>query len=652
MRYRAELATLVLLVLPWLPARSSAQWVEGGVPVTLGNIQVEAAVADGTGGSIIPWSGWQGNEFDIYAQRVTAVGGLDPGWPAGGVSLCSAQGDQLFPAAIPDGVGGAIVVWLDGRGQPPATYGRYGVYAQRVMGDGSLAPGWPVDGVGVCADTCASTQPVLVADGLGGTYVGWSEPGPDGDVRLQHIAADGTIPPDWPAEGILVCGAPNGQQVRQAVPDGEGGVYLCWDDWRANHPDAYLQHVSGTGQVAPGWPLNGVQINSSGTVVPVGSTMCPDGAGGVIAFWREGYGSGFAWSMRSMHIASDGSETPGWSAPGVSVGIYSSEETPDCTAAPGGGAFVTWWFLQSSTLYPIYVEKVAADGTLAPGWPATGIRTSGDGGYNSRPRVAPDVAGGVYVAWEHYGGSTSDVFAQHLTSGGSVTPGWTPGGLSLSLGNRPFSAWPSIVRSGDGAIVAWTSDDGVYAQKIEPTGLQSFTFAVAGSRAEANRVVVAWQASSPWHGTLTIYRREAGGAWIPLRAASPDNSGGVVCDDSDVTPGAHYEYRVGAVLYGVERFYGEVAVEVPLLTLSVQPVAGNPLRKDLAFTFTLPAKGAAELRLFDVRGRLVASMDVGGMGAGRHTATLASGGRPPSGVYLARLSQGGRTASAKVAFLR
>jgi len=66
----------------------------------------------------------------LSASAVLAV------WPADGRGLCLATGDQQWPQAAPDGTGGAIVVWTDYRSGSDGD-----VYAQRVQGDGDLAPG-------------------------------------------------------------------------------------------------------------------------------------------------------------------------------------------------------------------------------------------------------------------------------------------------------------------------------------------------------------------------------------------------------------------------------------------------------------------------------------------------------------------------------
>jgi hypothetical protein len=52
-----------------------------------------------------------------------------------------------------------------------------------------------------------------------------------------------------------------------------------------------------------------------------------------------------------------------------------------------------------------------------------------------------------------------------------------------------------------------------------------------------------------------------------------------------------------------------------------------------------------------VNGRRVALREVGALGTGRHTVRLAEGVRLRAGVYLVRLSQGGKAATARMVAL-
>ncbi len=84
--------------------------------------------SDGFGGAIITWEDERSGAeaADVYAQLVDASGAVR--WAANGVPITTAANEQRRPRLIPDGVGGAIVTWMDERNYPPAT----DIYAQRV----------------------------------------------------------------------------------------------------------------------------------------------------------------------------------------------------------------------------------------------------------------------------------------------------------------------------------------------------------------------------------------------------------------------------------------------------------------------------------------------------------------------------------------
>jgi len=93
-----------------------------------------------------------------------------------------------------------------------------------------------------------------------------------------------------------------------------------------------------------------------------------------------------------------------------------------------------------------------------------------------------------------------------------------------------------------------------------------------------------------------------------------------------------------------------VAVEgAPPLRLSLAPVRQPSSGGELGLRFTLTGSEAAELSVFDVRGRLIRSLAVGDLGAGAHAANLGHGLKP--GVYLVRLAQGARAVTTRAVVL-
>lgn len=74
---------------------------------------------------------------------------------------------------------------------------------------------------------------------------------------------------------------------------------------------------------------------------------------------------------------------------------------------------------------------------------------------------------------------------------------------------------------------------------------------------------------------------------------------------------------------------------------ALDAVRPNPARgRHLDIAFSLPTGRHALIELIDLSGRRVSEREVGGMGPGRHTLTLAAGRRLEPGLYWVRLTQG------------
>jgi hypothetical protein len=84
------------------------------------------------------------------------------------------------------------------------------------------------------------------------------------------------------------------------------------------------------------------------------------------------------------------------------------------------------------------------------------------------------------------------------------------------------------------------------------------------------------------------------------------------------------------------------------VTFALEPVLPNPGRAGaMRVAFALPTTAPAMLEWFDVRGRRMASREVGSLGVGRHSIAL-TGARLAPGSYVVRLRQGAASATRRV----
>lgn len=77
----------------------------------------------------------------------------------------------------------------------------------------------------------------------------------------------------------------------------------------------------------------------------------------------------------------------------------------------------------------------------------------------------------------------------------------------------------------------------------------------------------------------------------------------------------------------------------------------NPFTKRTAISFTLPASSHTTLKIYDITGRLVATLVDGKLSAGAHSLTWEKDGTP-SGIYFYKLTSGNLTATKKLVVLR
>src|SRR5688572_8043875 len=211
-----RLSLLTIATLAIAPSEARGQLVQDGVPVgSTGMLQVqdESRVApDSQGGSFIAWREERLNTStaeDIYLQHVLQNGLLDPAWPVSGLPIVLEQTIQSPTHLVPDGAGGAIVVWLDGRN------GSNDVFALRVNAVGQRPPGWSVSGNPICIAEGSQVFTTACSDGNGGAYIAWDDYR-DGTARarLTHILENGTIAPGWETNATLLTDHPGASGIR------------------------------------------------------------------------------------------------------------------------------------------------------------------------------------------------------------------------------------------------------------------------------------------------------------------------------------------------------------------------------------------------------------------------------------------------------
>jgi len=471
----------------------------------------------------------------------------------------------------------------------------------------------------------AAPQDIDVAsDGAGGALFVTDEARLDGEIWAYHVLADGTLDPDWPSTGLSVCAASGDQQAPRAVTDEAGGAFVGWLDLRDGSATAYLTRVTSNGTIAPGWPIDGKPL---GPWPPAGSgtpELHSDGAGGVIV--------GLVGSdVRVLRYLGDGSVAPGWPESGVLVTTSATAPArPRLTVAPGAGTFVAWTEGDGTQLFrpaAARVLRLTPEGALDSRWPAGGRAfIPGTESYTD-PALAPGPEGGVYLTWGVLSaGGERSLRGARIAEAGTVATGWSPTGSAL------LGAGASLASSSE------FEDPAFFAVGTDHTG----------------GLYVAWDDDAiPGTTQVRVSRWLSDGSrhpqWIGAGrlVPSPSGDGRIRSILGDADGGAYVAWReILTMPFGsamLSWIGADGAADVPPTPLpselALASDGGNPARGALAFLCTLDAGSMARLELFDVTGRRLRARDLRG-GAGPQRVVLAGPGELEPGVLFARLTQG------------
>jgi len=456
-------------------ADGSMLWTVDGVPAgSMGEDQFAPAIAsDGAGGAIVVWGDLRGSAGAICGQRIDPNGIVL--WAPEGHVICDETRAQEHPRILPDGQGGAFLVWHDGR-----VFNQEDIYGQRIDPDG--APLWHPDGIPIHAGPGAERSVEIVPDGAGGFVAIATDLSAD-VIHAARFAADASI---VFAPRVISTGPQNFPEIH-AAPDGTGGAIVIW---RSTGNDLWGQRVDGNGDVH--W--NGGSDHAICTVVSAKphSRIAADGAGGAyVTFtdWRSGTGVAYV-----QHLDAAGTRLWGDSALLVDD-AGSSTPNPVVSAAEDGSAIV-WWKAHEAADWEIQAQKYLPDG--APQWAADGIDVSIHQFYDAENfHIVPTGDTGSIAVFERDGGATGiDVIAKRLNDDGSL-------GELLAAGETPavpddaMHAFPNPFRSGV-RVALEAGFDGSAVEIVDASGRRVRAFAdVLGRSLEWNGLDGSGQPVSP-----------------------------------------------------------------------------------------------------------------------------------------------------------
>jgi hypothetical protein len=462
MKTRSWFIALAAILLAVSPA--IAQWVEDSNPVcTVGSPQYTAEmVPDGRGGAIVVWQDYRrGSYSDLFAQRVDRFG--RPMWTDGGVSVCIADSNQTNHKVVSDGAGGAIIVWADNRkGTTNAD-----IYAQRIDSSGNAV--WTADGIAVCDTVSYQKTPAIASDMAGGAIVAWSDFRTGNyNIYAQRISKTGTL--SWTRNGVAICDTVGAQDVPVMVTNEYSGAYIAWQDYRSGtNYDIYVQMIQGNGTAL--WTRNGVAVcDTTGHQTKPAITVSSYEYSAYIA-WQD-YRSGTNYDVYIQKIGYFGDVGSTYFIKnGRRCSSNSGNELNPVILCPGESLYVA--YETNAAGHSMIEIDQFRDGAYIYSWYPDLL------GFNNSyaPKLALDGAGGVTATWYSTDPSTgnSDIYAYRCNI--LVQPQWPFVGMycgnlvSAATGNQTYPAICSDETGG--AIIAWqdtrngTTNADIYAQRLD-----------------------------------------------------------------------------------------------------------------------------------------------------------------------------------------
>ncbi len=288
------------------------------------------------------------------------------------LAIADTTGEQVLPKIAGTSDGGCYISWFDSRS------GSYAVYMQRLNSHGEVQ--WTPNGL-LISDHPQMSWLVdydLTVDPNDNAIVVFGDVRNGGisdlDIFAYKIAPDGTFL--WGPDGICLSDttAAEFEPAPKVTATEVGNVVVAW--LKSGNDDVVcLQKLSPTGQKL--WGDNGIILQGNTgerlgypDVIPVGNDT-------VIALWKNSTGPFWAPVTRlyTQKFAPDGS--PVWSGSGVLIydlGAIPLTAEPQIYPDYTGGAFYTWYDSPSLSEFNVWVQHVAANGSLL--FPLNGIKAS------------------------------------------------------------------------------------------------------------------------------------------------------------------------------------------------------------------------------------------------------------------------------------
>jgi hypothetical protein len=620
-------------------SKGALLWPSSGVCVcsASGSQDLPRIAPDGFGGAIIVWQDWRRGGEDIYAQRIDGSGASR--WTSNGITVCSASENQHAPQLVPDGAGGAVIVWEDYR------FGDADIYAQKINNEGVAL--WQGDGIRVCSAEGDQTFAQIAADSVDGYVIAWvDDRNGSSDIYAQRIESTGDI--SWDPNGVRVCVASRNQESPQIISDDSRGVIIAWADMRNGVKDIYAQRIDGNGD--PLWTVDGAPI-----CLARGEQDFPqlvsDGSNGAIITWQDYRNNNF--DIYAQRIHADGLiDNP-------CPSIVRIEDVPH---DQGGKVTLVWNASEADK----FGNRMFSHYSIWRSLPAREAATisSSEPPVRNRADIPSECAGpiikladvaGVSYAWEWIANVDAHFFSRYA---------FTAPTLFDSTAADPARHYFIVSAHTTDPHIFYDSppDSGYSVDNLSPNSPQKLAGAVEQA---CGSLRLTWARNTePDLADYAVYR-DVRRTFAPSPAYRIATVRDTTYLDREWHASKGYHYKVAAIdIHGNESCCASLSPEQiagsdppngPDATFLAQNYP-NPFNPSTTIKYFLPRECMVCLEIFDISGRRVALLFEGFRASGFHAERWDGldnlGNATASGIYIYRLTVGKEQIAKKMILMR
>jgi hypothetical protein len=471
----------------------------------------------------------------------------------------------------------------------------------------------------------------LCPDGSGGFFAAFRSYDPaEGYYQLRAVHIDANGNHLSPTEGVNYIDdryLEYNSQYFKCHPDGTGGCYIAVSAFSHD----FILHVTlwrVDANCAPVWdqPLDfGDNLFDYGAFLLAPTTNNSI----LLGYTRIEFGNS---EQRAARISPNGEVE--WN---ISVVNGISEFYYDIGACTdhNGGMYLTWRMLDNTEdVYRGFIQRVSPAGDLLFG---TGVVLYESESGVRNLKCSADVLGNVNVVWELYNQTDMDIYAQRIRANGTIA--WQENGLPIA--SAPHDQYsPNVITISDNEVYfIWQDDRNVNGNYFWQSDIYGSHLNARGQLGDDSY----WQENGSPICIYSYYQ------YTPV--AVNDGAGGVTLAWLDSRVGFGWNFSVFA-----QRLYDPIftdAEETPVLPteFSLAQNYPNPFNPTTVIEFALPTASHTSLKIFDITGRLVATLVDGPQTTGTHHVSF-DGSKLASGLYFYKLEAADKSFTRKMALIK